>query len=504
VLRRGQSPIAQGFERARAGYNASRPSRFIRRRTGLGGSGDAHYTGAALWSIREQCRDMVRNDPLAGLAVEKAVTNIVRKGFRLEPTTGDEALNLELKARWKAWSEDAAQCEVTGRHTFHRLERLILRERFVDGDIFALKLDGGRLQIQEGDRVQTPGSTRRNVVHGVLLNDFGAPIEYWFAKPAKDRARQDRVQLVRDVDKIPARDEDGEPNVLHIFNEPERVTLTRGIPIFAPIFEYLGMLEDVNFAKLIQQQVVSCVAAFIEQESDVQLGEQEVEGTGVDGTEIVNESIPPGALIRLGKGESIKGFSPQVPNDGYFEQLTFLLRVIFARMGITLAMALFDTSNTTFHGYRGELAQARYGFEIVQADFASQLHSPVYEWQAQSWLAELGVAARDNPRVLEHEWTFPTWDSVKPLDDRKADALALKTLQASPREIANARGRNHADAIRELCEDNAHAIASGHLKAEELQAQGVKDVTWRDVVFLTTQGAAPADEPVKEEEEAAA
>jgi hypothetical protein len=70
----------------RSDYAAATPSRFRRTRVGLFGSADCHYGNEMQFvRMREYVRDMDRNDAVIGQLTDRAVANIVQKGFTFEP-----------------------------------------------------------------------------------------------------------------------------------------------------------------------------------------------------------------------------------------------------------------------------------------------------------------------------------------------------------------------------------------------------------------------------------
>jgi hypothetical protein len=74
--------IQSAFADIRADYDATRHSRFVRRRTGVAtmGSGpDYHFrTESKYYELIEQARDMDRNDALVGILADRRVDNIVQ------------------------------------------------------------------------------------------------------------------------------------------------------------------------------------------------------------------------------------------------------------------------------------------------------------------------------------------------------------------------------------------------------------------------------------------
>jgi len=351
--RRGNiDSVVEGFGAIRQDYNANRESRFRRRRTGVISSGsgaDFHYKSQADYlRLIEQARDMDRNDSMVGSTIDRARDNIIQEGFKLDPQTGDEKLSKDLFDRWVDWSEDADQCDIMGEHDFYTMEQLIPREVSVDGDIFALPMKTGELQIMEAHRARTPQGTRRNVVHGVLLNDVRKRLEYWFTKDDIDPRQQ--IKLVGEMSPIAARDSDGNRQVFHIYS-PKRMTQTRGITALAPIFDVLGMFEDIQFAKLIQQQVVSCFAIFREREIDFKPGNAGDDKRGAEETETLNDGesrvitgIAPGMEVQGKAGEKLHGFSPNVPNAEFFDHVKLILTQIGINLGLPLILVTLDAT----------------------------------------------------------------------------------------------------------------------------------------------------------------
>ena len=98
--RKGPRTIQSEFADIRADYDATRYSRFVRRRTGvapMGAGADYHFrTEKEYYDLIEQARDMDRNDGLVGILADRRVDNIVQSGFTLDPKTGDKGLDNAL------------------------------------------------------------------------------------------------------------------------------------------------------------------------------------------------------------------------------------------------------------------------------------------------------------------------------------------------------------------------------------------------------------------------
>jgi len=344
--------IQSAFADIRADYDASRHTRFVRRRTGvapMGSGADYHFRNESkYYDLIEQARDMDRNDALVGILADRRVDNIVQSGFVLDPKTGDKGVDNALWQWWEDFSTDPDQCDIAGECTWKEMERQVCRSESIDGDIVVTGTEVGSFQMLESHLIRTK-STMENTFLGVTTNKHGKREQYHVAEETGVFGQ------FTDTTPIAVRDADGIRQVFHVYN-PKRVNVTRGVTQLAPIFSISGMLEDINFAKLVQQQVVSCFAIFRKlaagQSSipsvDGVYGEGSTEQTASGVRQL--EGVSPGMEIIGQPGEELTGFSPAVPNGEYFTQVKLILQITGVNFGLPLCLVLMDGSETNFSG----------------------------------------------------------------------------------------------------------------------------------------------------------
>lgn len=478
-------------------YAATDPSQFRRTRNNLGGTGDAHYAQEfRYWNMREYARDMDRNDIFVGQLFTRACDNILGSGLMPHPATGDDGLNAEIRERWKEWAQDPKRCDYSQRHPFWKVEQFNARTAMVDGDAFDIVRaskgpDGDEvcLQYHEGDKVASPDNQNDDIVHGIEIDyvtDRVLGYHFLVPKPGqrKQRIRRIPTQVAQNQTiVIPAFDKDtGWPNVLHVF-DPERMTQNRGVTVLHACFDAIGMFEDINYARLVQQQVVSSIAAFITSEKNFQFGAQ-TEETQADASDRVSEEIIPGAMVRLRPGEKVAPFTSGVPGPEFQQHVRLILRLVGGCIGMPLELSMMDTSDTTFHGYRGVLQMARRGFIRQHLALTSRLHRPTYERLVSSWFP--GRTGRQERLLLKHEWQVPGFPYVDPKVEAEADKVRSKNLLTSPRRLHAEQGNNWEDVSKEIVEDYSSAIKMAVKKAKELNTGNDDEdrVTWRDVLNL--------------------
>lgn len=500
-------------------YKAAKRNRFSPKINGSvqGESADQDYASEGdYFRLVAIGRQFDRDDLVAGAVVNRLVDNVLRDGFTYDPKTGDKEADAILKARFEAYEASAQDVDVSSERDLHTLARLIFRDSIVSGDIFATKVSDGRQQIFEGHRCRTPrdlgGDLKKLCIHGVQLDGLRRRVAYYFAR--------DDIQLSSSIslnaaERIPAFDANGFRNVLHIYH-PKRTTQTRGVTKFAPVADAVPMHADIQFAKMVQQQQVS-VWSMIRQR---QLGFEMPDGV-IEARETVEDpckagqtrsmmNVSPGMMYTGYPGETISGFSPNVPNPTFFDHAKQLQQLIAINMDVPLVVMLLDASETNFSGFRGALEQAKIAFVNLQQWFATIYYREVLLWQMRLWsdpaspladpfivrLRERGI------NVFAHEWVLPTWPYIQPIEDATADQIRLRTGMTSLRRAHAARGQDYDTVMEEIIADRKALIIAAKTAAAEINAQFPDDnepAHWRDLAVLPpSQGetlALPSVEP---------
>ncbi len=491
---RNSQPQAVVWDRIKADYTAAKASRFRKTPTGIsahGSSADYHYRSESDYlRLIEYAREADRNNMLVGQGVNRVVSNVLQDtGIQPDPITGDGDLDTYLLGRWNDWATDANQCDVAGELTFLDQQRLVLRHTIIDGDICVLLLNTGALQQLEAHRLRTPSATVKNVINGVELDQNRRRIKYWFTK--EDINSWQTLKRVGDTIQVDARDADGHRQVLHCYF-PERSTQTRGITAFARIMDALGMHDDIQLAALVKQQVASCITFMREKKDDYgmpgQTGARTYE-TQSDGSQRVIDEIMPGMEIIGAPGETLSGFSPNIPSAEFFQQATMILGIVAVNLGMPLAVLLLDPSNTNFSGWRGAMDLARRGFRDMQTWMVNFHNRPIYMWRMRYLIATdpfvAAAYAKIGDKIFQHRWNAPSWAYIQPLDDASADLLRVQNGLISPRRLHAERGRDWEEIYTETVEDNGWAIAAALKRAEELNKEFPgANIHWRELLSL--------------------
>ena len=508
MRRRGQfsepESITEIFGNLKQSYDMARSSRYRRKRTGVvasGSGGDYHLSSPAYFGMIELARDLFRNNVVVAQGVRRLGANVVQDGFSVDAQTGDEGVDADLTARWKSWSEDPEQCDRAGELTFSSIQKLCFQQRIVDGDCIVLPTQDGSLQLHEAHCLRSPSNAKRTradgsaLIHGVLIDRYRRRQEYWLTN--EDVDPHSTLRAVSQVTKYPARDSEGHKQVFHIYDS-DRVSQTRGVTALAPSADTAGMGDDLFFSQLVKAQLSSafCLIHNMAQEGmavqDAQHGER-TEETRPDGTTRTIEGITPGMEIFGFPGEAITGFSPNVPNDSFFEHALLVLNFIAINLDLPLSILILSPKESgSFSAWRGTFDQAKMRFRQMQAWLIRVLNKPTWCFKVRQWIAEdqtlQSAYSKLGDAIFAHKWNVKGWDYVQPLQDSSADLLRLRHALVSRRRWAAERGFESWEQLaKEIVADNARLIREAKTAADALN-QEFPDlgVGWRELISLSS------------------
>lgn len=188
-------------------------------------------------------RDIARNFAVARWLIERHLDYTTSFGFKFRAKDKPD-LNALVQNQMKRWFR-RRESDQARRHSFTSCIRLAEAAALTSNDCLAIKLANGRVQWIEGDRINNPGMglppgiDPRQLVHGVLIDDYTATQKYVICRRGpKGNAWQAPTTLHFDTIV------DEEDAVLHGFFD--RFDQVRGV---SPIACALNSLQDVYEAK---------------------------------------------------------------------------------------------------------------------------------------------------------------------------------------------------------------------------------------------------------------
>lgn len=486
-------------------YAAARPTRHISKTPDLnsgGVSADRHYEiELDYFRMVEIGRYLDRDDVVGGVAVTRLVSNILQCGFTLDPKTGDPMVDELIKLLWSNHTSKPGLIDSQQERTFEELAEVVLRDVIVVGDVLALPLETLAIDLIENHRLRTPndvkGDERAMTIHGVRLNGQRRRVGYWITRDDISPLAQLKAA---DSVFVPKYNAEGEQQVWHLYN-PKRVSQTRGVTAFAACADMARMHNDIQFARLVQQQAVSAFTLVRERSMAFQAADNVSEATtwtttttdpNQPGQFSPMQQIAPGMVYTGLPGEVLKAFGSNVPSPTFFDHASAVQQLLAVNLHLPRQLLMLDASETNFSGWRGALDQAKLMFRNFQRWFARRFHSVVYRWLVDAWSEPrspfadpmLTMARARGVNVFGHEWIFPGWPYVQPLEDASADLMESRNALTSMRRVHNKRSADWTVVADEIVEDNALIIDKAMAKALELQAKYGLEVNWQQLAAL--------------------
>lgn len=311
------------------GYNgASRGRAALQNWNPYGGDANSDII-LDLPTLRARSRDLARNAPVGGSAINTVVSNVIGTGLSMQSNPDAKTLGWSdeqagewkrlVEAEWQLWA-NSHECDATRTMNFYGLQSVALRSMLESGDVLAItpSIKDRRpyqlaIQIVEADRLcndkNAQDSDKR--ISGITIDENGAAVSYDISKkhPGAMRvAGQDWIT-------IQAYGKNGRKNVIHLF-ERKRPGQMRGVPYLAPVIEHLKQLSRYSDAELQAAVVSAAFAVFLKMDADAfssvlnEQSQQSYINRASDWDGKINMDSP-GVAVNLAPGEE-----PIFPNLG--------------------------------------------------------------------------------------------------------------------------------------------------------------------------------------------
>lgn len=451
--RRLQARVGHALSAQMGGYNgASTGRRSLAGWHPPGGDADAD-TLADLPTLRARSRDLARNAPVGGGAINTAVTHVVGTGLSLQCAVDADLLQLsddeadawqqDTERKFNAWWE-STDCDITRTQNGYGLTDLTFRGELEGGDVAAVLTQAGAwatgpvklaVQLIEAERLCNPDRKPDSdtLVAGVEMDAAGAPVRYHFASANPQRAGSGARRKLGWT-AVPAfGGRTGRRNVLHVFRRI-RPGQTRGIPMLAPVIEPLKQLERYTEAELMAAVVSGMFTVFIQSEGNAQLQPSALEGQaasagsggGWDG------KLGNGLVVEMGKGETIETANPGRPNAQFDPFVAAIVRQVGMLLEIPYEV-LIKHYTSSYTAARAALIDAWRHFRVRRSHLVDQFCQPVYA----AWLDEaVAVGYVRCPGYLANPLVRRAWQGANWIGDGPGAVDPVKEVESAERRVA--------------------------------------------------------------------
>lgn len=445
--------------------------------------------------LKARCRDLARNSWIGKRFIEVSQNNVVgSRGIRMQMNVVDRVnngkvvpdtlANIKIEEAWKEWSA-AKNCTVTGKLSLIQVENLVVQDLQQDGEsIIRLvknwKRNRFRFSLQPIDnnlldvnlnRARSEGVNEIRM--GVELDQWGAPINYYFKKSLKNMATISTFSdttVASNHNVVPASE------ILHIY-KIQQAEQTRGVPPMAAVLLPMKMLDGYQEAELTAARAGAAKMGFLTTPS----GNEYTGAQGSTPGSVVQE-LEPGSLEELPEGWKFEGFDPTHPTTAYPSFVKAMLKSIASGLGVSYVSLASDLEGVNYSSIRAGVLDEREQWKKLQGIIIEQFMRPVFE----AWLETVLLAqAVQLPATRIEKFNAATfmgrrWPWVDPLKDMQAAVLALANQLTSRTRVLNEVGEDFEETVDQLV-----------LEANMAKEKGIQLTT---TLMQNTEGGAE-DEP---------
>ena len=443
-----------------------------------------------------RARDISRNDPTGGAALNRRINSAVGFGWRLSSKPNFRALGISFES-----SRDLGKdIETAFRHyaygvefmadaerslTFGQLLRLTAAHLHHDGENFGLvewaadepTLFKTRLRMIDPDRVSNPNGRPDSVTlrGGIERNAAGVPVRYWIreghpadlgAAPSMVWNGWDRYSTAR-----------GRPQVLHAFDKL-RAGQSRGVSRLIPALKAFRALSKFTDHTLEAAAVNALFLGFIKSNAGISsVGESldvdEVEKFGVDRDEYYEENpvVVDGVNFPvLGLDDEVQMQTTARDTSGFEGFSRAILRLIAASLGVTYEELSMDFSQANYSSARAALLIAWNETLALRGLIRDQIAQPFFV----AWLEEafdngtlkLPAGAPDFHEAInayaECRWIGPGRGYIDPTKEIDAAAARIEAqVSTLEDEGAELDGKDWEEVLEELAREQARRAELG-------------------------------------------
>lgn len=463
---RGMEPVISGSRARRRKHQSGKKSRNRKYWTASDGSADFDIL-PDLEETREQCRELVKYNPLAAGIMLTYVSNVVATGIKPQSTLEEEQAVLAETA----WKKFVRTSDAGGRLNFYHQQQLIYNSFLENGEVFVLirrikspsRPYNVAVEVIEADRVSTPAdkSTAKDVRAGVKIGPNGEPVGYWIRKTHPgDYDYNWRRKSTSDYEYIPAFDEASRPNIIHVY-KPTRPGQTRGVPLLAAALDHFKDLGDYLQAELAANLMAACYGIIIKSEDPGTMAAADRVNMGLtDGAGVIDTDdeieFHPGMVLYEHLDEKIEQFKIDRPGTQFNSYIELEIRIIGASIGFPLEYVLKHFGKTSYSSGRLSALEIRRIFHDQQVWLIEKLCQPIYELVMEETMlaGDLGVSPKefyaDRWKWTGANWVPVGWEWVDPIKEIRAIAESLRIGITSRTVETRKRGLDWDEIIGQL------------------------------------------------------
>ncbi len=434
-----------------------------------------------LRTLRARSRQAAINNPFVKRFISMVVDNVAGPApFRLEGKAKfksgslDERTNDVLEKAWKDWGR-LGECEITGKHSWNGLQRLIVRILATDGEVLLRKIRGqktGRgyryqLQLIDVDRLwewkNEPLANNGAISMSVEVDQYGKPVAYHILK-RKPAQWQQNSGVPMESERVPAEE------IIHI-HLTEFAEQIRGIPWVYAALMNLTNIGGFEEAAIIAARIGASSMGFIHApDGGAQQGGDNPDAEQQKGANPEIEAEP-GVFQYLPEGYQMDPWNPKYPDAQVEPFLKAMLRGVASGLNVAYHNVSGDMTDVNYSSARIAELGEREMWKGIQNFVMEHLHQPFYEDWLRFGLLVTGMIKLDPTKIDKYRdviWQARRWTWVDPKNEILAANAAIDSGITSRTRVIADHGRDVEDVFEEIANEQQLAQDKGITLASSL------------------------------------
>lgn len=445
------------------------------------GSPDAIGQGA-IQILRNRGRYLDENYDVASGILDVLVNRVVGAGVQSHSTVQrrDGTLHTELNKFLAAlWGRFIVSPDVTRASHWYEDQRLLGRAWFRDGEGFANLLSGpieglvhaGPVQFSidliEADLVPLSSARigDREVRQGIERDQWGRPLRYWVHRRHPGDFLGVNLTTINSTGFAMLTPSDFNiveaENMIHL-KFTKRIKQTRGISVFATVFDRLEDLKEYEEAERIAAKIGAFVVMQITKSPDIAAATGNV---GEDKSPRELDWYPGMIFDQLVAGEEVQNLKPERPNNQLKDFAQEMMRRASSGTMTGYSSIARDYSGT-YSAQRQELLETEVHYDVLTEEFISRVVRPTHRRFIRTIIADGVVPAElladvDILTIENAAYRGPGVAYIDPLKEVRAEGEAIQFgLQSKTRAIL-ARGDDPMEIETEIAAERERDKAAG-------------------------------------------
>lgn len=410
---------------------------------------------------RNKARDLERNSEIVNAIISAMVRNVVGKGFNLQVRSDNNEWNNAVEAYWKEWCRPG-RCDVTGNYGLTEILALIVRRRFVDGEIMIAKTVNAqakypfKLQILEVDNLyEIPAND--NVVGGIEIDDFNKPVNFYIQEHNLNGIDEEKYYT------IPA-------NRMYYLAYHQRPSEVRGMTPLARTIMEIRNLDEYQDAVAFKEKITSAIAVWIVSDKETG-GGYGVQPSVPQNASVGSNRIKPGSVNELPPGKNIQTLVPSGQASEYSNFNMATLRRIAAGHGLSYEIVTRDVSQVTYSSARQNLLEDWKLIEIEQqyliSHFLDFVFEDVVEYAVMSGEIKAPIGFDSNrAALLKHEFIGQGMPWIDPKKEADGNTALLSSCQTTLKELYAKRGKDWEEELKQAALEHQKLLDAGLIGSE--------------------------------------